>query len=131
MKYSVKMRASKNINGDDVHISGAEKIVNLDDLYKTVEKLQKRAINHEKGEPDSINIKIEKIKEEDILKLKALKVSMKDVESIEEGIEFLLDFLISKNIKNPKKIIELLKNTKNMRGAIILDLNSFKRLEKS
>lgn len=129
MKYSVKMRASKNIDGKDFHISGAERIVDLSLLYKTVENLEHRALNHEKGSPDLINIKIERVQEEEILHLKPLEVKTVEVNDYIEGLDYIENFLRLKEIKNAKSIVELLKNTSNMRGAIILDVNTLERLE--
>lgn len=130
MKYSIKMRSSKNINGKNYHISGAERIVDKTILYKTVENLEKRALFHDKGSADLINIKIEKVQEEEILHIKALPTKTVEVENFKEGLKYIEDFLKRKNIKNEKEIVNLLKETSDMRGAILLDINNFNRLEK-
>lgn len=129
MKYSIKMRASKNIEGKDHHISGAERIIDFEDLYETVEALQKRALLHNKGEPDFINIKIEKVHEDEMLHLDALKTTTVEVKTKEEGLQYISDFLKNKNIANSMEIVNLLTETSNMRGAVLLDINTFKRLE--
>lgn len=129
MIYSVKMRASKNINGKKVHISGAERMVEEKILGEVITYLKNRAMSHEKGKPDFINIKIEEIDENEILELNALNVSEIKVKSVMEGFVFIKSFLESQNIKNADYILNLLKNTSNMRGAIILEVNSLERLE--
>ena len=78
---SIKMRAEK----DKKHISGAEKIIDENDLEKNVLKLIDRARFHEKGEPNFINIKIEKIRESEILYIPILNIKSKKVLFMEEG----------------------------------------------
>ena len=56
--YSVKMRASRKENGSEMHISGAEKIVESDRLQSICAQLLERAMHHSKGEADFINIKV-------------------------------------------------------------------------
>ena len=53
--YSVKMRASS----DGRHVSGAEKIVSVSSVSKVASRLVERALSHERGTPDFINVKIE------------------------------------------------------------------------
>ena len=55
ISYSVKMRASTG----GKHVSGAERIVSPKDISPTVAALARRALSHERGVPDSINIKVE------------------------------------------------------------------------
>ena len=46
--YSIKMRASKKENGTDVHISGAEKIVEAPDLDKFAKARNQTPMHHSK-----------------------------------------------------------------------------------
>ena len=64
MKYSVKMRASKNIDDKDLHIGGAEKIIDESELLSVVSKLTLRGLKHSRGEADFVNLKINKVCEE-------------------------------------------------------------------
>ncbi len=59
--YSIKMRASQKNEGVERHISGAEKIIKDENLEKCLNQLLQRALNHGKGSPDFINMKIEKV----------------------------------------------------------------------
>ena len=77
--YSVKMRAARV--GE--HISGAEKIVPAASVPKTVAQLAERALSHEKGTPDFINIKIEDPGE--ILRLESLSVTTNVTATASEG----------------------------------------------
>jgi len=89
--YSLKMRASQQVgegeNKHEQHISGAERIVPKESVENVCQAMVRRAMTHSKGEPDFINLKIEKIQEEDIQILEALPVTRIDVESAKEGIE--------------------------------------------
>ena len=49
--YSVKMRASKNKSGNSIHVSGAEKIVDKEEIKICSRMLISRAMNHENGTP--------------------------------------------------------------------------------
>lgn len=77
--YSVKMRASRKENGRDQHISGAEKIVMEDKLDTICRQLLERALHHAKGRVNLINLKIEKVSQEDVMVVDALPVSTCEV----------------------------------------------------
>ena len=125
--HSIKMRASK----DKMHISGAESIVKEDDIDEAVRLLVKRALSHPKGEADNINIKIERIDKDEIKYIKPLPVTTVDVKNPNEGFDCVKHVLNKLNINDEKakSIIGMLRNTPNMRGAILLDINTLKRLE--
>ena len=125
--YSIKMRASK----DNKHISGAEKIVEENDLNEAINLLVKRAVSHSKGKSDFINIKIESINEKELEYLDPLEVTTVKVKDHVEGMEAVNIFLKKLGIQEDKseKIIDILKKNGDMRGAIILDINTLERLE--
>ena len=56
--YSIKMRASH----EDIHISGAETMCEFEDLENYLKKYFNKAFNHENGNIDFLNLKIEKVK---------------------------------------------------------------------
>lgn len=84
--YSIKMCASKK-EDKDVHISGEEKIVEEADVEKTCHSLIERGMHHAKGEADFLNLKINRVKKEDIIYLDALSVETIDVENWQQGHE--------------------------------------------
>lgn len=57
--YSVRMRAS----GEGTHISGAEGIYFKEDVARIIQSYSLRALSHEKGRADEINIKVEELQE--------------------------------------------------------------------
>lgn len=127
--YSLKMRASNREDRIEKHISGAEKIIREGNLSMYSEALLNRALYHSKGKADFINIKIEKVNQEDILYINALPVTTVNVDSYQEGIQKLLAILGEIGITNASAILEKLKDTYNMRGAMILDVDTLERLE--
>ena len=128
-KYSIKMRASQNIRGRNLHISGAEKIVSKEQVKTYAEALVERGLNHSKGNADLLNIKIEKINEEDILYLNAPSVTTTRTESVEEGREEIIKFLKDLHIERIDEVMHFLDETYAMRGAMLLDIRTMKRME--
>jgi len=148
--YSLKMRASQQVGEGEQkheqHISGAERIVNRDSVEAVCTAMVRRAMTHSKGDPDFINVKIEKVHESDIQILKALPVTRVDVESWQEGQEKAFG-LINKTVSDglfrearndeyevlikdfAQNLPELLRETFPMRGAMLYDIATGERLE--
>ncbi len=125
MLYSLKMRASQSNN----HISGAERILKKDELTANVEALINRALNHSKGQPDFINLKIEAIEEGEIKYVEALPVKTIDVDNFKSGRQVIIEYLSKIGITNVVEIMNLFSQTYNMRGAMLLDVDTLERLE--
>lgn len=125
-RYSIKMRAS---NKEEGHISGAEKIIPEEELEQYCSWLLMRALKHGKGKPDFINLKIEAVREEEILHLPALSVTTVETASAEEGREVVLDYLRRLGLKRPEEILDIWRESYAMRGAMLLDADSLERLE--
>lgn len=123
--YSLKMRASKQ----NCHISGAEKIITEEKICTDSTLLLQRALHHSKGSPDYINLKIESIDEHNIEYLPALPVKSISVDSATTGQKKILEILEQLNITNGKQIMSLFKHTYNMRGAMLLNVDTLERLE--
>ena len=125
--YSIKMRSSK----EDKHISGAESIVDAKNLEKAVRLLIKRARTHSKGKADFINIKIEELNKSSVREIDALVVT--NIETIDstQSMECIKNLLIKIGIDNKIsiKILDIFNSIENVRGAILLDINTLKRLE--
>lgn len=127
--YSIKMRASKNENGRDVHLSGAEKIVVEPDINAVSDALIERGMHHAKGEADFLNLKINRVRKEDIVYLDALPVETVDVESWQQGHEEIRKFLKEIGAGDVERIMRFLDETYAMRGAMLLDVDRLVRLE--
>ena len=138
--YSLKMRASQQVGEGEQkheqHISGAERIVARDSVEAVCAAMVRRALTHSKGDPDFINVKIEKVCEDDIQILKALPVTRIDVDTWQQGLDraFELVHQTVKNLQGPlddfaQKLPGLLRETFPMRGAMLYDIATGTRLE--
>ena len=130
------MRASQQVGEDELkheqHISGAERIVGRDSVEVVCSAMVRRAMTHSKGDPDFINVKIEKVHESDIQILKALPVTRVDVDTWQEGLEKtfgLIAPLMGSGCGLREKLQELLRATFPMRGAMLYDIATGERLE--
>ena len=122
--YSVKMRASS----DGHHVSGAEKIVSVASVSKVASRLVERALSHERGTPDFINVKIESLPS-DIFRLKALPVKTHVVATPAEGRALAARLLSEAGIANAGEIMARFSETHSLRGAMLLDADTLERLE--
>lgn len=126
MLYSIRMRAE--LKG--YHVSGAERIVRAEELDKVLKALLRRP-----REYDRMNITIEKI--ENLLCIpKALPIYSHDFKRIEEAHDFAISLLKREGIREDIALrgLELLKRGPspkggNMRGAVLMDIESGERLE--
>lgn len=120
--FSIRMRAERN----NKHISGAEKLVEKKDISTTIKELAERALSHEKGEPDLINISVESLKTP-VRKVTSLPLILTNVQNESEGKTLARQLLLELGIPESciKKSISLLDNGpaegENMRGAIIMN----------
>ena len=128
-RYSLKMRASREEHGKSVHISGAEKIVEPDQVEAVAAQLIRRAMTHAQGSPDNINLKVERLEEARIRRLRALPVSTIETDTPEEGWQAVQAELAKLGIANGGEILRFLPQTYGMRGAMLLDLADLTRLE--
>ena len=95
--FSLKMRAACG----EKHISGAERIVAPQDIASTLSALAKRALCHERGTPDSINLKVEA--QDDVMRIKALPVFTETVADEREGWRRVEKLLAAALIRNAVK----------------------------
>lgn len=123
--YSIKMRASKN----NRHISGAEKIIPAADVAKAVNTLTDRALHHALGQADFVNLKIEAVNDGELLHLPALPVTAIPAASVEESFSMMRQLLLQLKISEPDTIIDMLRQARPMRGAVLYDVATRSRLE--
>ncbi len=126
MMYSIKMRAS---NGNR-HISGAEGIFDINELAERGALFISRAMNHGKGMPDRVNLKIESLTSLP-LSLKTLPLHTchvkNNLEAGEEIVAILGSLGIDENVIS-KACDTIFKGTE-MRGAALLDMVTGVRLD--
>ncbi len=126
--YSLKMRAEKSA-GKREHVSGAEKILQEEELPEHLAALLSRALHHAKGRADFVNFKVESIAPEAVEHLPALPVSTVEVETPAEGRRVIIDALEKLGLKNGEAILAKFSETYGMRGAMLLDADTLERLE--
>lgn len=123
--YSIKMRASKN----NKHVSGAERIILQNDITKNISALVDRALHHSLGRADFINIKLEEIHPEELEYLDVLPVSTRATENIDASYKVMREILNELNLDvDTDELINLLRNSRPMRGAILYDIATKKSL---
>lgn len=132
--YSVRMRAAQGGPHEKGghHISGAERIVKLEEVGTIAQSLADRALHHSKGTADFINITVDLIPPEKIRYIDCLKVEEHKTSSISESHQLASDLLddpaISKTAVH--KAISMLKRLdRSMRGAMLVDAITGERLD--
>lgn len=127
--YSVRMRASER----ERHISGAERIVDEREIQATAQSLVQRALYHERGKPDFINISIEAL-EIPVKYVTSLPVTLLRIEDVEGGKNAARKLLTYLGIPVYciEKGVSLLENGPSggdsMRGAVLMNMDG-ERLE--
>ena len=132
--YSVRMRAAQggpHENGGH-HISGAERMVTLNQVGFIAQSLAERALHHSKGTADFINITVDLIPSETITYIDCLKVEEHTTNSVTEAHQLAVKLLQGSDISKTaiKKSIFFLKSlVSSMRGAMLVDAISGERLD--
>ena len=132
--YSVRMRAAQGGPHEKGghHISGAERIVKLEEVGTIAQSLADRALHHSKGTADFINITVDLIPPEKITYIDCLKVEEHKTSSISESHQLVTELLPGPNISETAvlKAISLLKGLdKSMRGAMLVYAITGERLD--
>lgn len=132
--YSVRMRAAQggpHENGGH-HISGAERIVKLEEVGAIAQSLAERALHHSKGTADFINITVDLIPPEKITYIDCLTVEEHKTGNIPESHQLAIELLQGTTITETavRKAISMLKSLdKSMRGAMLVDAMTGERLD--
>lgn len=129
--YSLRMRATAS----GKHISGAERIVEVEDIQSVVRALADRAVSHENGMPDSIKITIEEITG-NIQYIPALPLTSITTRNHEEAVKITTLALTHHAIPQEvaRHAIDLIQEGgapggRSMRGAMVMNYESGLRIE--
>lgn len=125
------MRASKTEeSGKEIHISGGEGLFSKGEIIDAVNTYIKRAMEHPRGRPERITITIEEIKESP-KKIPLLNVRTLSCESPSHAKVLIRAILKEHNIKERaiEKALNHLYSCNSMRGAVLMDSMTGKRLE--
>ena len=108
--YSIKMRASKG----DLHVSGAERIIQQADISSAVSALTERALHHGLGRADFINVKMEEVAPEKLQYLDALPVSKRPADTVEETYKIMKETLCELGLEaKADELIDLLRHNRS------------------
>ena len=132
--YSVRMRAAQGGPHEKGghHISGAERIVKLEEVGVIAQSLADRALHHSKGTADFINITVDLIPANEITYIDCLQVEEHRAHTIAEAHQLAIDLLQGHDITDVavQNAIALLKGLDaSMRGAMLVDATTGKRID--
>lgn len=132
--YSVRMRAAQGGPHEKGghHISGAERIVKLEEVGAIAQVLADRALHHSKGTADFINITVDLIPSNEITYIDCLEVEEHRAKTIAAAHQSAIELLQGPDITNMavQNAIALLKGLdSSMRGAMLVDATTGKRID--
>ncbi|OMP68286.1 6-carboxyhexanoate--CoA ligase [Domibacillus epiphyticus] len=131
--YSVRMRAAEGGPHEQggFHISGGETLVPKSVLEETARTYVQKALQHSRGDADFIQVIIEKVSAEHLIRIAPLSVSTIAVQSVEEGHLKAAKCLQNAGVseKAIKKGIQMLQSTTDLRGAMIVSALTGERLD--
>ena len=136
MLYSIKMRSAKGgaheLGGK--HISGAERIVNKEEIETSVQSMIQRAFQHERGCADFINLKIEQVVPRDVVYIRQLAISTLAADTMLQGRNAAVEKLITSGITKEAALLgleQLAGLSGSMHGAMLLSSTTGQRLDSS
>ena len=132
--YSVRMRAAQGGPHEKGghHISGAERIVKLEEVGAIAQSLADRALHHSKGTADFINITVDLIPSNEITYIDCLQVEEHRAHTIAAAHQLANKLLQGPDITEVaiQNAITLLKGLdSSMRGAMLVDATTGKRID--
>ena len=132
--YSVRMRAAQGGPHEKGghHISGAERIVKLEEVGAIAQSLADRALYHSKGPADFINIIVDVIPSNEITYIDCLQVEEHRANTIAEAHQLAIELLQGTHITEVaiQNAMTLLKELdSSMRGAMLVDATTGKRID--
>ena len=132
--YSVRMRAAQGGPHEKGghHISGAERIIKLEEVGAIAQVLADRALHHSKGTADFINITVDLISSNEITYIDCLEVEEHRAHTIAEAHQLAIELLQGPEITDVavQNAIALLKGLdSSMRGAMLVDATTGKRID--
>ena len=132
--YSVRMRAAQGGPHEKGghHISGAERIVKLEEVGAMAQSLADRALHHSKGTADFINITVDVIPSNEITYIDCLQVEEHRANTIAEAHQLAIELLQGTHItevaiQNAMTFLKELDSS--MRGAMLVDATTGKRID--
>ena len=130
--YSVRMRASRLRD----HLSGAERLVPTEDVEAVAGQLVRRALNHERGAPDSIRLSLDRVMEDELRRARLPALRTLRVADYRQGRRAALELLREAGVAAraaEAAVVALADGPApgggTMRGALLMDAVTGRRLE--
>lgn len=129
MVYSIRMRSAQGGPHEQggSHISGAERLVSESDLCRISEEFLQRALHHSKGKPDFINLQIDEIPDDSVVKVPALTICTTESRSIEASHKEASRLLSNAHIASraiERAFTQLQENTCSVSGAWLVNAST-------
>lgn len=129
MVYSIRMRSAQGGPHEQggSHISGAERLVSESDLCRISEEFLQRALHHSKGKPDFINLQIDEIPDDSVVKVPALTICTTESSSIEASHKEASRLLSNAHIASraiERAFNQLQENTCSVSGAWLVNAST-------
>lgn len=123
--YSIRMRALRQ----GIHVSGAEGIYEKNDIFKILHGYTERALSHEKGRADEINITVEELREKPrrISSLPLCTLNTRNTDAVKKAV-FKMLTSIGVTERGIEAAYQSLSMGITMRGAMLMDIEGV-RLE--
>lgn len=119
------MRAAENGH----HISGAERLVSPTDLPELSAAMTLRALSHDKGVPDTINITMERVDETTIRTVAALEPVQVTNASPDTAKTLITHILKEAGVAAADQAVEFVYSLTGLRGAAIVDSATGHRID--
>lgn len=132
MLYSIKMRSAKQEGSVQRHISGAERIVKKDKVDAVVQSMVQRAMNHDRGQADFINLKIEEIISPDLVYIDQLPICSLTATNLPQAQQLAINKLAAAGVTATaakRGLEQLTQLNDSMHGAMLLSALTGERLD--
>jgi len=130
--YSIKMRSAKQEGSVQRHISGAERIVKKDKVDAVVQSMVQRAMNHDRGQADFINLKIEEIVSPNLVYIDQLPICSLTATNLPQARQLAIKKLAAAGVTAAaakRGLEQLTQLNDSMHGAMLLSALTGERLD--
>ncbi|SBN59114.1 Hypothetical protein PFR_JS13-2_192 [Propionibacterium freudenreichii] len=126
--FSVRMRASADHDGTTVHVSGAETLVREQAIGDCLTALLTRGMSHPREPADSVVFSVDRIPESALQLTTRLPTHVYECADAVAAYDYYRD-RIAAFVADPDKVMRLLHNAPQMRGAMLISCATGERLE--
>ncbi|MDK9295954.1 hypothetical protein FAM19031_002153 [Propionibacterium freudenreichii] len=126
--FSVRMRASADHDGATVHVSGAETLVREHAIGDCLTALLQRGMSHPREPADSVVFSVDRIPDAALEHTNTLPTALHECADVAAAHDYYRA-RIAPFVADPDRVMALLLNTTQMRGAMLVSCATGRRLE--